>query len=229
MNHMKLCITHRERNRHWRKRVKFTHSAGDQLHRAGRLHPATACTKVPQVLPYPCSRRFPRRRSDHMPLAQVKRRRAFFGESSQPAQLPPPNLGFFFSTLIRTHVRRATDPRQQIPPIPPEFAALPRILPPILLICIGLRVPRSIPFRCQSHRDASLFDESLLSVLLDLRHVAPLFILVRGSLRLLPRPSSIAFAFAVEARSSASTQPPPTARAACLGLTRTSTALPRWP
>lgn len=166
----------------------------------------------------------PGRRSDHVPLLQ-----GLWGvqPASQPVQLPPPNLGFF-SQPSSAPVRRATDPRQQIPPIPSRISGLPRILPPIHLICTGLRVPRSILFRCQSHRDASLFDESLLSVLLDPRHVAPLFILVRGSLRLLPRPSSIAFAFAVEARSSASThQPPSTARASCLGFTRTSTALPR--
>jgi hypothetical protein len=126
---MKLCITHRERNSHWRKRVKFAHSAGDQLHRAGRLHPATACTKVPQVLPYPCSRRFPRRRSDHGPPAQVKRRRAFFGESSQPAQPSSrlQTLVFFFSTLIRTRPSRdrpkAADPSHPVQNLPPCLAS----------------------------------------------------------------------------------------------------------
>lgn len=188
------------------------------------MYPGTLGTAVAPLLS-----RLPQKTLGPRAPSSSQRRRALFGSlASQPspAQLPPPKpcLGFF-SQPSSAPVRRATDQRQQIPPTPSRISRQPLILPPINPICAGLRVPWSIAFPCQSHRDASLLDDSFLSVLLDLRHVAPLFILVRGSWTLLPRPPSIAFVFAVEARSTASTQTLPTARASCLGFTLTSTAL----
>lgn len=198
-----------------------------------RIRPI-ACTQVPKARRYVLrafARGFPRRRSGHVPPGasqSVVAGSRSLGESSQPAsQLPPPNLGFF-SQPSSAPVRRATDPRQQIPPIPSRISRLPRILSPIVLICVGLRVPRSIPFRCQSHRDASSFDEPLLSVLLDPRHVAPLFILVSRKLEA----ATVAPFFhrlRLGCRSSIQCIHPTTSNSASLlsRFTRTSTALPR--
>lgn len=102
---------------------------------ADRIRPAGSIFSELHVPMYPVSQLlrggFPRGRSGHVPPAASQRRRALFGSpASQPAQLPPPNLGFF-SQPSSAPVRRATDPRQQIPPTPSRISHLPLILPPV--------------------------------------------------------------------------------------------------
>lgn len=202
---------------------QLIHSAGGQLHGSWQSASGPLARFARCCTPYPGavapSLKVPQKTLGPRACS------AEFGESS-PA--PASNLGFF-SKPSTAPVRRATDQGSRSLPRRPDFSHLPRILPPIHPICTVLCVPRSNLFRCQSHWDASLFDDSLLSVFLDLRHVAPLFILIQRSLRP-PQLSSTTFSAAVAFAFAVDTAHPPypsTVRASCLGFTLTSTALPR--